>query len=53
MPYIQFRDLCSSWWKKYGFLVIDKGTALDCGRYRKEFDQFLINIAASKKNMVV
>ena len=53
MPYTQFRDLCSSCWNKYGFLVIDKERTLDSGRYRKRFDQFLINIAASNKNMVV
>ena len=53
MSYTQFRDLCSSCWNKYGFLVIDKETALDNGRYRKGFDQFLINIAVLKKNRVV
>ena len=24
VPYTQFRDLCSSFWNKHGFLVIDK-----------------------------
>jgi len=28
--------------KKYGFLVIDKDSALKDGRYRKEFNEFAI-----------
>ena len=55
MRYTQFRDLCSSCWNMYGFLVIDKERALDSCRYRKGFDQFIIYIYScfKGKNMVV
>lgn len=50
MSYSQFKDLCSTCWNddKYGFLVIDKESGLNSGRYRKGFDHFLINISRSK-----
>lgn len=42
MSYQQFRDLCLICWKdNYGFVVIDKDSTLDAGRYRKGFDQFI------------
>lgn len=37
-----FRVMCMECWKdKYGFLVIDKDSRLNCGRYRKGFDIFI------------
>lgn len=49
MPYVQFRDLCSTCWNdsSHGFLVINRGSGLDCGRYRKGFDRFAINISCA------
>lgn len=46
MPYAQFKNLCSACWSdKYGFVVIDKDSDLNGGRYRKGFDCFVsINI---------
>ena len=42
MPFSQFRDLCATCWKdKYGFLVIDKDSEKNSGRYRKIFDCFM------------
>lgn len=41
MSYDKFKNLCSSCWAdKYGFLMIDKDSDLDKGRYRKGFDCF-------------
>ncbi|KYN29400.1 hypothetical protein ALC57_01155 [Trachymyrmex cornetzi] len=41
MPYENFCDLCRKCWQqKYGFLVIDKDSALTDGRYRKGFNDF-------------
>ncbi|KYN23133.1 hypothetical protein ALC57_04457 [Trachymyrmex cornetzi] len=43
MPYENFCDLCRKCWQqKYGFLVIDKDSALTDGRYRKGFNDFAI-----------
>ena len=43
MSYDEFCTLCSDCWqKKYGFLVIDKDSALKDGRYRKGFNEFAI-----------
>lgn len=49
MIYNQFKELCAKCWldDKYGFLVIDKDKAINCGRYRKGFDCFAINISQS------
>lgn len=43
MTYAQFKDLCSACWDsdKYGFVVIDKDSELNEGRYRKGFDCFI------------
>lgn len=42
MTFDIFRKLCSECWQdKYGFLVIDKDSPLNEGRYRKGFDSFL------------
>jgi len=41
MPYEDFSELCRNCWQqKYGFLVIDKDSALTNGRYRKGFNEF-------------
>jgi hypothetical protein len=38
----QFLDMCSKSWKeKHGFLVVDKDTDIDKGRYRKGFDNYI------------
>ncbi|KYM94192.1 hypothetical protein ALC62_15187 [Cyphomyrmex costatus] len=43
MLYEDFCDLCRKCWQqKYGFLVIDKDSALANGRYRKGFNDFAI-----------
>ncbi|KYN16162.1 hypothetical protein ALC57_11594 [Trachymyrmex cornetzi] len=43
MWYDEFYLLCRDCWrKKYGFVVIDKDSALKDGRYRKEFNEFAI-----------
>lgn len=42
MTFDQFRKVCAECWKdEYGFLVIDKDSPTNNGRYRKGFDQFL------------
>lgn len=42
MSYAHFKDLCAACWKcKYAFLVIDKDSALNEGRYRRGFDCFI------------
>lgn len=42
MSYSQFRDLCASTWKVNNyFLVIDKESDINNGRYRKGFDKFI------------
>lgn len=47
MPFTRFKELCSTCWGNYGFLVIDRDRPLENGRYRKNWDQFAINIAHS------
>ncbi|KYN50234.1 hypothetical protein ALC62_04735 [Cyphomyrmex costatus] len=43
MLYEDFCDLCRKCWQqKYGFLVIDKDSALANGRYRKGFNDFAV-----------
>lgn len=43
MSYTQFRELCAACWNldKHGFLVIDKDSDINEGRYRKGFDCFI------------
>lgn len=45
MSYEAFKKLCLKCWQddKHGFLVIDKHSKLGEGRFRKGYDQFLIN----------
>lgn len=43
MTFIEFRNLCNICWREeYGFLVIDKDSPLNNGRYRKQFDNFIV-----------
>lgn len=43
MKYETFKDLCSQAWSdRYGFLVVDKDSSMNSGRYRIGFDRFLI-----------
>lgn len=46
MSFSQLKDLCSKCWNddKHGFLMIDKDSPINAGRYRKGFDSFAINI---------
>lgn len=42
MSFEEFRNMCAECWKDaYGFLVINKDSPLDNGRYRKGFDIFI------------
>lgn len=49
MSFTRFKELCSKCWNdgKYGFLMIDKDSPINVGRYRKGFDCFAINIACT------
>jgi len=43
MSYNEFCELCHACWRqKYGFVVVDKDSALTNGRYRKGFNEFAI-----------
>ena len=43
MSYEEFCELCRTCWQqKYGFLVIDKDSALTSGRYRRGFNDFAV-----------
>lgn len=42
MSFNQFKDLCSHCWEKdFGFLVIDKDSPLNSGRYRRNFEEII------------
>lgn len=43
MSYQQFKDMCTACWNhdKYNFIMIDKDSELNNGRYRKGFDTFI------------
>lgn len=42
MTYNKFKEICSTAWKnKYGFIVIDKDSGVQNGRYRIGFDRFI------------
>lgn len=42
MPFDKFKEICSYSWKKpYGFLVIDKDSKMNQGRYREGFHNFI------------
>ena len=49
MTFAQFKDLCLKCWNndKFGFMAIDKDSDMGNGRYRKIFDQYLINTSAN------
>lgn len=43
MLFETFKEMCGECWKdKYGFLIIDKDRDIDKGRYRKNFDSFIV-----------
>lgn len=43
MMFENFYNICRECWKeKYGFLLINKDDEIQCGRYRKGFDIFII-----------
>lgn len=43
LTFNQFQDVCGKCWKeKYGFIVIDKDSSMEKGRYRKGFDNFIL-----------
>lgn len=43
LTFQQFLDMCAKCWcDKYGFLVIDKDSDLNNGRYRKGFDSYIL-----------
>ncbi len=45
MSFDRFKHLCSLAWKdKYGFLVISKDSELEEGRYRNQFDRYIVDI---------
>ena len=46
MSYNRFKELCGKCWgnDNHGFILIDKDRVLNKGRYRKNFDSFIINI---------
>jgi len=42
MKYDAFKDVCAEAWKaRYGFLVVDKDSPMNVGRYRIGFDRFI------------
>lgn len=43
MTLTEFKEMCSLCWNgdKYGFLVVDKDSDIDDGRYRKGFDTYI------------
>ena len=43
MKYDTFKNVCAEAWKdRYGFLVVDKDSSIDIGRYRAGFDRFIV-----------
>lgn len=45
MKFEKFKDMCSFCWKdKFGFLVIDKESQINSGRYRKGFDCYITEV---------
>ena len=48
MTFTQFKDLCVKYWRdENGFLMIDKDSSINRGRYRKGFDCFAINMGGT------
>ena len=45
ITFASFKSIFQECWNdcKYGFIVIDKDSEINNGRYRKHFDKFLIN----------
>lgn len=47
MTFAQFQKMCVECWKDhYGFITIDKDSDINSGRYRKNFDGYIISIPA-------
>lgn len=45
MKYDMFKNMCAKAWEdRYGFLVIDKDSPMNAGRYRFGFDRFITRI---------
>lgn len=43
MSYEKFNELCRECWRrKYGFVMIDKDSAIRNGRYRRGFNDFAV-----------
>ena len=43
MKYDTFKNACGEAWNdRYGFLVVDKDSSIDAGRYRSGFDRFIV-----------
>lgn len=43
LTFTQFQEMCLKCWdNKYGFLVIDKDSDVNSGRYRKGFDSYIL-----------
>ena len=43
MKYDAFKDVCAQAWNdQHGFLVVDKDSPIDAGRYRVGFDRFIV-----------
>ena len=43
MKYDTFKNICAeAWIDRYGFLVVDKDSSIDSGRYSVGFDRFIV-----------
>lgn len=52
MTFETFKLLCSLAWKdKYGFLVVSKDSDFNEGRYRKQFDSYIVDINSDDKTL--
>lgn len=49
MTFTKFRNLCAKAWQECGFLVVDKDSGLNKGRYRIGFDTFVTGINTSDR----
>lgn len=38
----EFKEMCKACWTDFGFVVIDKESTINRGRYRKGFDHFIV-----------
>jgi Poxvirus A32 protein len=43
ITFLEFQQMCKLCWKEpYGFLTIDKTKSINSGRYRKDFDKYIV-----------